>query len=129
MDLMVDAHGVDLSQVREFITAPTRLWPKIVVVKNPDVLSSFRSDLWLPFECWLCEQQPYSDVHHIFGGTKGRSDEFCNLFRICRECHEKAQSSRSLLPLVLAKKAKCDRMHTDWIRMTYLHRSFLPEIG
>jgi len=33
-------------------------------------------------------------VHHIIHGTAGRSDEPCNLLRVCKRCHDRIHEGR-----------------------------------
>ena len=47
------------------------------------------------------------DPHHIVGGVGGRSDDWCNLISVCRECHDAVQhDAYGTLLCLVAKKRK-----------------------
>ena len=51
--------------------------------------------------CWYCNKAQAVDIHHIIpkrmGGVKGnRLNRIDNLFPLCRSCHDKAHSDKSL---------------------------------
>jgi len=66
------------------------------------------------------------ELHHVIGGTKGRSDERTNLIMLCRDCHE--QVATAGLGAILGMKWSIDRQGTDWVRLAVLRRSFLPDL-
>lgn len=91
--------------------------------------------------CWCCGSSARLATHHIIGGA-GRSDERCNLSRLCLVCHERAEGQPfgisvgggptvRLGPLTLANvlwlKMKRDPEHYDRGRLADLaHRKVLP---
>ena len=64
------------------------------------------SDFWGYHEndipiCWSCNKSQAVDIHHIIpkrmGGVKdNRLNRIDNLFPLCRSCHDKAHSDKSL---------------------------------
>ena len=64
------------------------------------------SDFWGYCEsdiptCWGCYRQQAVDIHHLIpkgmGGVKNnRLNRIDNLFPVCRDCHNKAHSDKSI---------------------------------
>ena len=93
-------------------------------------------------------------THHIVGGSGGRSDEPCNLLRMCMHpCHDLAekldvrgparyahdftgaivQLRGELLPkitlgIALSMKLRCDPNEVDWDRLQELRGRRLPDL-
>ena len=67
--------------------------------------------------CWSCLRRPGVDIHHLtnkgMGGvSKNRLNRIDNLFPLCRLCHNKAHSDKSLnedFKKILMAKFKNDR--------------------
>lgn len=132
-----DCHGIAFDEVRGYMEKHFGLkcsdWPTIKRIDDPLVLQHMHS--WFDSEaiCWGCGKviigvYPPLEAHHIEGGTKGRSDEFCNLAMICSNCHVDVHASTIPKGKVLFLKWSQDRQHTDWIRMTLLRGHYLPEL-
>lgn len=68
------------------------------------------------------------ELHHIVGGSAGRSDERTNLFPCHRKCHQELQSDASLTGKVLWLKWRYDRIGTVWTRLAELHGRNLPDL-
>ena len=67
--------------------------------------------------CWYCNKAQAVDIHHIIpkrmGGVKGnRLNRIDNLFPLCRSCHDKAHSDKSLneqFKIILKARFKSNR--------------------
>lgn len=128
-----DSHGIGFWEVRHELWLPERVsdWHKIRRVVNPDVLDAMHRWHGPWDDCWYCGKRPRAplEAHHITGGSKGRSDEFCNLVMLCNNCHKLVQSNVALLPHVLFIKWRHDREHADWVRLNLLHGRWLPDLS
>jgi 5-methylcytosine-specific restriction endonuclease McrA len=87
--------------------------------------------------CQVCHRKhaPWGGIqlrlqlHHIFGGTPGRSDERTNIITLCWKCHHVKLNTPSLqLGHILFCKWRSDQEHTSWTRLAILGRRFLPEL-
>jgi len=121
-----DGVGVNFSEVRLWLPPRVSDWPKVRIVDcvaNRDELR----DHMRCFYCWKPELAML-DIHHIFGGSRGRCDSLTNLMPVCRHCHEEIQSVPALLPHVLYQKWKHDRAHVSWVRLTLLAGRWLDDL-
>ena len=125
--LLADAHDETLLSIRRYLPPRTNLWPETTRVENEDCLDQFRIRGDMPLNCWICGSRA-ADVHHIIGGTKGRSHEWGNLVLACRDCHDKIHGSHVSLAQVLKAKWANDRWTMSWLRLTLLNRKYLPEV-
>ena len=98
-------------------------WPPAERVTCPPLLTAIR---YLVDRCQMCGDQRRLDVHHIIGGTKGRSDELTNLILICRSCHQSIHSGHLTLSHVLWHQWAHNRDHLVWTRLACLRRQRLP---
>ncbi len=124
-----DCHGITLADLWRHLPQTADEWRALKVhrVDSVYVLARFQC-MVKDWRCWLCPTFSVPQIHHICGGTKGRSDELANLFLACQKCHERIQSSRELLPEVLLAKFKNDRASVDWVRICLLMgRRCVPE--
>jgi hypothetical protein len=119
-----DCHGVDFDDVRYILGEDRSKWPKVVRVIDPDVCRIMHE---LHSECWK-SGVPNPQAHHEFAGSAGKSDEFCAIFMLSNYWHSWVHSERFPLGEQLYLKWLHDRCHVDWVRMTLLRGSFLPEL-
>lgn len=127
-----DGLGVRFHETRLWLPSRVSDWPKVRIVNNKrarEVL--LRHQLYecgCPW-CSLCESYAEQmDGHHIFGGSRGRSDELTNLLIVCRQCHERIQSDPTTLPEVLHAKWEHDRESVSWVRLTLLAGRWLDDL-
>ncbi len=119
-----DCHGIDFDEVRLHLPARVADWPTVVRVKDPAICRAMHE--WFR-GCWNCGWSRV-EAHHIAGGTKGRSDEFCNIAMLCGACHPKANTAELPMGRILYLKWKFDKPHTDWVRLSLLANRFLPDL-
>lgn len=68
-----------------------------MIIKDRDLLSSYAAR---HRRCEMCGASPDSfwpyglEIHHIVGGTRGRSDEVTNLIALCSCCHRVIHGDR-----------------------------------
>lgn len=125
----VDGHGVCFDEYRLWLPDKVSDWPQVTRVDDPQVPRDYH-EWWCT--CWNCEEPPaYTkpvDFHHLTGGTKGRSDEYCNGCMLCRECHDLANTNELPFARLLYLKWKFDRQHVSWVRLALLRGSHLPDL-
>ncbi len=117
-----DGHGVYFDEVPLLLPGKVSDWHKVRIVDDAHVLNWFRDDACLL--CGICNGA--LDPHHLIGGSRGRSDELCNVVGLCRNCHGTIQSDPAQTPLILRRQWKCYREWTDWVRLTLLRGSHWP---
>lgn len=71
--------------------------------------------------CYLCGTTENLQNCHIIGGRGGRSDEACNLYRGCMECHAKEHRHDIGLQAILDAKKRFDPGEYDEARLTQLN--------
>lgn len=90
--------------------------------------------------CWACGIPYYKagqvnrqlSTHHII--KSGRSDEFCNLMRLCRRCHDSAEGqefpnwTQLELGIALSIKKAMDPHAWNPERMAELYHKELPDL-
>ena len=124
-----DCHGIAFDDVRFILPARPGDWPKVTRVTNPDVCRIMHE---LHQACWECCQRTTWEMrveaHHMFAGSRGKSDEACAIAVLCEWHH--GQHADPILPLgrLLYLKWRDDRPHCDWVRATLLNGRFLPEL-
>jgi hypothetical protein len=124
--LFVDGKGVSYHQYRRHLPARARDFPDPERVDDPERTMRYREQMG---RCQITgDRAGPIDVHHIIGGTKGRSDEWTNLILLRRDWHEKANTNELSLGVILWLKWSTDREHTDWVRLAILRRAFLPTL-
>lgn len=109
-----DGHGVYFDEVWWLMSVMECV--KIRRVTDPEIREHYRGF----GRCPLCRNLMKMEPHHLTGGSKGRSDEHCNLIGICGDCHDRIQSQPSEYKRVWKAKWKTDRGHTDWLRLCLL---------
>ncbi len=129
----LDCNGVAVDDYRALLPGHVSTWPPAIRVKDSRLLLLFAT-LWS--RCQLCGATPPGTqfdrlhIHHIFGGTRGRSDETTNLMRLCSECHDWVQGNTTFLPVVLWAKWRTELgliyPSIDWVRLAILRRQHLP---
>lgn len=78
--------------------------------------------------CYFCGTNYHVETHHILGGFK-RSDEACNLVRLCAQCHRRVhnvEAPKITLADVLEAKARHDPHQVDLRRLRELNGKELP---
>jgi hypothetical protein len=72
------------------------------------VIDPVARDRWfnaMPDECMACGRTPnitgiYGlQIHHLAGGSGGRSDEPCNLLKLCYDCHHEIHDHPASWPI------------------------------
>lgn len=72
--------------------------------------------------CYLCGKTNVALQNcHIIGGRGGRSDEACNLYRGCFECHAAEHRHEISLRTILEAKKRFDPSEYDEARLTELN--------
>lgn len=74
-----DCHGIPFDEYRFHLPDLVSDWPKVVRVDDHEVERQMHE--WFG-SCWNCGDGSFCmplQSHHIIGGTKGRSDEYCNI--------------------------------------------------
>lgn len=123
-DDLKDGRGVRLGDCRKLLPRRAADWPSPNIVRYRGVVADYRRRWQF---CQVCEVPLTSaqcDVHHIVGGA-GRSDERCNLLRLCTGCHDESWSA--MLPVSLWAKWRTDRQALGWVRLAVLLGHHLPE--
>lgn len=132
MSAYVDGRGLgfrEADRILRHVCGRAAEFPQVKRQANYDNCHAYRG--WFD-HCQACGADLSAfigdgQLHHIFGGMKGRADEVCNLLYLCRDCHMVYQSSIHLLPTVLWIKWRTDQRHTDWCRLALIRGCFLPE--
>ncbi len=125
-----DCNGVPFGSYRELLPASASMFPRAGVIKDREALSEFHARF---DRCWRCGVKRSHvwrglQCHHIFGGTKGRSDESTNFAMLCAACHELVNTQEFPLGRILFLKWMNDRGAVDWVRLAILRRCFLPDL-
>ena len=123
-----DHDGVPFAEYRTLLPASSHDFGKIKIIKDREVLEWFHRTFHVCFVCGRKRREIKLEAHHIFGGSKGRSDEATNLAMLCYPCHENVNTRYLPLGMLLWRKWLHDKENTSWPRMALLRRSFLPEL-
>ena len=121
-----DANGILFDQVSSIVGYDLWNWPKPwSIVKCPDSVLEFKRQF--P-NCMVCRADANDldvilDAHHL--GKLFRSDWRGNLCVLCRRCHEQADGKRGLA-ICLHARYLAEPSTVDWVKLTYLRRTFLP---
>jgi len=134
----IDGCGISFDGYRQHLPLSVHDWPNPRRVKSPKLLGALR--LLKRWElCWRClafETRGRSGshagcLHHIIGGTKGRSDERTNLMPLCTACHMAYHDGgdvRITKGQLLWAKWLIDRKGTSWVRLALLNSQYLPDL-
>ena len=127
---LVDGCGVPFSKYREHLPKSCHDFPDPERVKEPKLLERLHREWRYCMGCWRRRlASGRLELHHIVGGTKGRSDEACNLMMLCSDrCHPNVNTEAMPLGLLLVLRWYAERETTDWVRLAILRRSFLPDL-
>lgn len=124
-----DCHGITFDSYRYHLPSKVSDWQAVVRVDDPQVCQDMHA--WSSC-CWNCRAadgyERRLEAHHLCAGRHGRSDEYCAIVMLCRECHGNVNTPVLPFGRLLALKHKFDRPHTDWIRTALLARRFLPPL-
>jgi hypothetical protein len=116
----LDALGVPFGEIRLHLPDRVADWPRVVRVHDPAIVKHYRQRS----RCDLCRDRGTYfnpiEAHHLTGGSRGRSDEACNLTSLCRRCHKAIQSLRGEFSRVWRAKWQHDPTGTDWVRLVLL---------
>ncbi len=135
---LLDCHGRNLAETRILLIArlgkKTSDWAPCVRVKSESLKRKLREE-WcneLTGWCPVCGAPRCMvrnlELHHISGGTKGRSDERCNLIPVCVRwgedgCHDKVREIG--LMRIIEAKVQHDPSGVDFYRLSWLLNSFI----
>lgn len=127
----VDCTGLSFAEAMASLPKSVHDWPPPERVKDRVLLQRMHEESQ---RCGVCGYKPVVwswlapvELHHIVGGTQGRSDERTNLIPLCRRCHDNANTDALPFARILYHKWRTDPEHTDWRRLAILKRQFLPE--
>jgi len=129
-ELYIDGTGSSFTDAMRNLPKSVHDWPPPERVKDHILLQRMHEERR---QCGVCSYKPMAwswlavELHHIVGGSKGRSDERTNLIPLCRRCHDNANTDTLPLARILFCKWRIDPEHTDWRRLAILKRQFLPE--
>ncbi len=130
MNLYVDGKGIGFNHYREYLPERAADFPRPKRIRCKDTMSRFHQHWDFCFVSGV--KRGAFDVklesHHLFAGTAGRSDEPCNLIMLDRKVHEQVKTEAVPLRLLLWCKWMHDKAGTDWVRMSVLRGSFLPDL-
>jgi hypothetical protein len=122
----IDGNDVAFNEYRQLLPRLASDFPLPNRVKDQDVLSAYRAEFDY---CQVCGRSDLGiEVHHIIGGTKGRSDERTNLISLEPALHERVKTSELPQGLIMWCKWRIDPSGTDWVRLAILNRAFLPDL-
>lgn len=132
----IDGQGVAFSEYRKHL--PKRAADFSAADRVRDANLGYRYH-WLWRHCQSCGRR-YRDwvpleMHHLTGGTKGRSDELTNVIMLCAMlpdgrigCHRRyGAGSEEDFAFLLWRKWVTDRWNISWVRLAILRGRFLPE--
>ncbi len=131
VDAFVDGRGVPFARYRELLPNLARNFPPANRVRDRD----FGRRMYYDWQwCQVCgalgRRGAILEIHHMFAGRHGKSDELCAVIMCCRECHERyGPQSEANVGLLLFRKWATDAVHTDWVRSAILRRRFLPDLA
>lgn len=112
-----DCHGLYFDQIRMALPDRVADWPHYELVEWKPFRDLYH---WFGRHCYLCRKVRELECHHLVGGSRGRSDDPCNLIAVCRECHREVQSTPDDYPRCWLAKWKWDRDHCDWRSLVLL---------
>lgn len=112
-----DCHGICFDEIRMHLPDRVSAWPQYAIVDSNSFLELYR---WFCRPCYLCRRYRQLEPHHLVGGSRGRSDDPCNLIAVCRECHNEVQSSVDDYQRCWRAKWEYDRDHCDWRSLVVL---------
>lgn len=125
----VDNRGIEFGEIGFHLRGRPGDWPRITRVTRKGACTFMHE---FHQACWQCGKRGYgldaTQAHHIFEGSRGKSEELCNIAMLCALHH--GQLSDPIIPLgrILYLKWKHDWLHTDWVRMTLLCGYHLPDL-
>lgn len=133
--LFLDGNGESFFTYRRHLPKRASDFESVKKQRNASIIKQFVSQRLAQF-CWSCGRT-IADVdrletHHIMGGA-GRTDERCNLSRLCGgftddACHAKANTDELPLDFMLMRKWAIDPDGTAWLRLAQIRGSFLPPL-
>lgn len=132
IETYVDCTGLSFAEALVSLPKSVHDWPQPERVKDRILLDTMYMEAHRCAACgYIARPWPTAlgllQLHHIVGGTQGRSDERTNLIPLCRRCHVNANTDALPLARILYHKWRTDPEHTDWRRLAILKRQFLPE--
>ncbi len=130
MNRYTDSKGIGFNHYREHLPKRASDFPRRRAIRDRDVMTAFHQQWHCCFVTGV-KRGGFGvklEAHHLFEGTAGRSDELCNLIMLDRQVHEQVKTTTVPLGLLLWCKWHHDRPNTDWVRMTVLRGSFLPDL-
>lgn len=133
-----DRNGVPFALYHTWLPPRVSDWPLPPIVKDDkdDVQGQFHQEFR---SCWWCGYPREFDfgtpgfafkkveLHHLAGGSRGRSHERFLFTMLCSDCHDK-HAGPDDLGFLLYLKWKHDPEGTDWPRTALRLRRFLPDL-
>ena len=128
---LVDSCGIAFCDYHKHLPKLARDFPLPHRVKDRKVLGEYR----LRFDaCQVCGatrrmwggEPVWLEIHHIIGGTQGRSDEPTNLILLCKREHVQVKTTALPQSRILYCKWLTDRENVSWVRLAILARKHLP---
>ncbi len=131
---LVDYFNRPFSTVRAFMGENPKDWQpahrvRLNAKKHWDMMAALHADPEWEL-CWYCGRRPrfanrvIIQIHHICSGPY-RSDEITALIPLCMEDHANVASIG--LPRILWARWRWGSKSLDWVRLTMIHGSHLPD--
>lgn len=124
-----DAHGVFFSEVRLILGEDRSRWPKVRRVRDAEVCAMMHKRF---INCWNCDEYcgfgSCLECHHLFAGSRTRSDEMTAIVCLCGDCHRNVNTPALPTGRLLYLKWLKDRQQLSWLRLTLLCGHFLPDM-
>ena len=129
MEKFVDGRGVALADYRLHLPRRVADWPVPERVRQ----WTFGFDCrWRWGNCFVCgesSRRASLEVHHLFAGRHGKSDELCAAVMLCGPHHREYGPQSDLnVGLLLWRHWMIDCETTDWVRCAVLRRRHLPDL-
>jgi hypothetical protein len=130
---MLDTNGISFAEYRSLLPDRIFEFPKPRVKKNRIVLAAVgREGLF----CCNCREpngrglEARLQLHHLVGGSNGRSDERTNLMHLCGRdaCHPSANTKALPFARLLFLKWYYYPDEVDWVRLAILRHQFHPDL-
>lgn len=125
----VDAMGVAFADYTTCLVPPVSNWPEgpaRVEVDCEKAQAKFHED-FAGKPCWWCGEHGKMELHHLGGGSLGRSHERILFCWTCSACHREHVGKEDLGRWLYLKWRE-DRANTFWFLLAIRLRRYLPEL-